>query len=136
MISAEREIRVEFNDCDPMGVVWNGRYFDYFEMGRSMLLESLGIGYMTLAGHGYMLPLVRNKAKYRKPLRPGQAVVVRTSLVSYDVLIRFRFEIVDKTTGALTTTGESVQMLTDLEGNGVLDIPDFIIEAIEGGARR
>ena len=56
------ERKVEFFDVDPMRVVWDGRYFDYFECARSALLDALSIPYETLAEGGLMLYVVRNEA--------------------------------------------------------------------------
>ncbi len=131
MICVEVARKVEFNDCDPMGVVWNGKYFDYFESARSELLALLGISYMEIAKRGYMLPIVKNKAKYIKPLFPGMNIVIRATLVSCDVFIKFRFEILDETKKTIYTKGESAQMLTTREGVSVINMPAFIVDAIK-----
>lgn len=125
MIEAEREFKVEFNDCDPMGVVWNGKYFDYFEMGRSALLDSIGLNYMEIYKHGYMLPLVRNKIKYISPLRPGDMAVVKVNVLEYDMLFKFSYEIRKVQDGKLIARGESSQMFTDQYGNGIGYVPEF-----------
>ncbi len=36
---AETEIEVPFYDLDPMGVVWHGNCFRYFELARCALVE-------------------------------------------------------------------------------------------------
>ena len=136
MICVEVARKVEFNDCDPMGVVWNGKYFDYFESARSELLARLGISYMEIAKRGYMLPLVKNKAKYVKPLLPGMKIVIRATLISCDVFMKFRFEILDEEKKTIYTKGESAQMLTTKEGVSVINMPAFIenaIKTLEGG---
>lgn len=33
-ISFESEIRVRFNETDPLGIVWHGNYITYFEDGE------------------------------------------------------------------------------------------------------
>ena len=131
MFCLEKEFKVEFNDCDPMGVVWNGKYFDYFEMARSELLERMHLNYMSIFKKGYMLPLTRNKIKYIRPLSPGQRVLIRITVVEYEFLLKFKYEIIDKKTGQVTTKGESSQMVTDLEGKGTGFVPDFITDAFK-----
>ena len=32
---------VPFHHCDPLNVVWHGRYLEYFEVARQKLLEQL-----------------------------------------------------------------------------------------------
>lgn len=38
MMQLETEIRVRYNECDPMGVVHHAIYPVWFEMGRTELL--------------------------------------------------------------------------------------------------
>lgn len=131
MIVAEKEYKVEFYDCDPMGVVWNGKYFDYFEMARSELLSKMGLSYLGIYDKGYMLPLIRNKIKYIRSLKPGQVIIIKINIVEYEYLLKFSYEIYDKETNKIATKGESVQMVTDLKGAGIYKVPNFIIEAFE-----
>lgn len=131
MFCLEKEFKVQFNDCDPMGVVWNGKYFDYFEMARSELLDRMHLSYSVIFKKGYMLPLTRNKIKYIRPLTPGQTAIIRISVLEYEYMLKFRYEIINKKTGAVTTKGESCQMVTDLEGRGIAAVPSFIIDAFK-----
>jgi len=32
------ELEIPFHDCDPLFVVWHGRYLEYMEVGRQALL--------------------------------------------------------------------------------------------------
>ena len=42
MLGAEVEIRVPFYDLDPLGVVWHGNYYKYFELARTEFMRSIG----------------------------------------------------------------------------------------------
>lgn len=130
MISIEKEIKVQFFDCDPMGVVWNGKYFDYFEMVRADLLAKCGLSYMKIAEKGYALPLVKNKIKYIKPIAADSVFIIKATVIEYEYMLRIKYEIREKNTGVLTTKGESTQAATDTAGNGIGFIPQFIIDAV------
>jgi len=132
MGSIEIKMKAQFNDCDPMGIVWNGRYFDYFEAARSELLSKMGLSYMEIYEKGYMLPLVRNKIKYISPLKPGDEFVVKATVLEYDFFLRLGYEIRRCSDGTVTTKGESQQMVTDRAGKPVLQMPEFIIDAFNG----
>ena len=41
-------VRVRYKDTDQMGVVYNGNYFTWFEVGRVELLRDIGISYKDL----------------------------------------------------------------------------------------
>lgn len=131
MFCLEKEFTVAFNDCDPMGVVWNGKYFDYFELARAELLARMHLDYMSIFEKGYMLPLTKNKIKYIRSLRPGQKASVRIYVTEYEYLLKFKYEIINKETGEITTKGESCQMVTDANGESVGFVPAFITDAFK-----
>ena len=43
MIKNQTSIRVRYADTDAMKFVYYGKYFEYFEQGRSELLRSIGM---------------------------------------------------------------------------------------------
>ena len=87
-----RNVRIEWGDCDPAGIIFYPRYFEIFDASTAALFEAaLGITkfemFKTLDFAGF--PLVRTHAKFIKPTRFGDDVVV-DSKVSFG---RSSFEI-------------------------------------------
>ncbi len=60
-------VRVRYAETDKMGVVYNGNYLAYFELGRTELLRSIGLPYAELECAGYMLPVLEAKVRYNLP---------------------------------------------------------------------
>ena len=60
-------VRVRYADTDKMGIVYNGNYFMFFEIGRTELLRSLGLPYVELERAGYLLPVLEAHAESRMP---------------------------------------------------------------------
>ncbi len=58
------EHRVRYADTDKMGVVYNGNYFTYFEIGRTEMMRSFGTPYTHYESEGYYLPLVESHAEF------------------------------------------------------------------------
>jgi acyl-CoA thioester hydrolase len=116
-IYAEAEISVEFFDCDPLKVVWHGNYFNYFEVGRRILLEKIGYGYEEMEKSGYAFPVIEVSAKYLGSLRFRDRARVKAILEEYENRIRIKFEIRNLQTGFLTTKGISTQMAIDMRTN-------------------
>lgn len=122
----------QFFEVDPMRVVWNGAYFNFFEEARSVLLESLGIGYERLAKDGYMLYVVKNSAKYKKPVQLHQPVLIKATLTEYEYLFRIKYEVHDEESGALCTIGESEQMLARVsDGKALMIVPEEYRKLVE-----
>jgi 4-hydroxybenzoyl-CoA thioesterase len=80
---SRRQLTVEWSHCDPAGIVFNSRFFEYFDWGTWILFEAaLGVRPPDLAGtFGIGLPLVDAGARFIAPARFGDMVEL-TSQVS------------------------------------------------------
>jgi acyl-CoA thioester hydrolase len=67
MITNKAEVRVRYADTDKMQFVYNGKYLEYFEVGRSELFRSIGFPYREIESEGYQLPLIEANVKYLVP---------------------------------------------------------------------
>lgn len=81
MASLKRTVRIEWGDCDPAGIVFYPRYIAMFDHSTTLLIEAtLGARkrelYRTYAFDGY--PVVENRARFLKPTRFGDDVVIET----------------------------------------------------------
>jgi acyl-CoA thioester hydrolase len=56
--------RVRYAETDAMGWVYYGRYFVYFEMGRTELMRDLGRPYSDIERNGVRLPVVLTGCRY------------------------------------------------------------------------
>lgn len=66
MLKHKATIRVRYADTDKMQFVYNGKFLEYFEVGRTELLRSVGLPYSELENAGYQLPLLEAGIKYHK----------------------------------------------------------------------
>jgi 4-hydroxybenzoyl-CoA thioesterase len=81
---SRRQLTIEWSHCDPAGIVFNSRFFEYFDWGTWTLFEAaLGVRPPDLAGtFGIVgLPLVDAGARFIAPARFGD-IVELTSQVS------------------------------------------------------
>ena len=116
-ITAEVEFKVDFNDCDPMRIVWHGNYINYFERARCALLDKIGYNYIEMEKSGYIFPVTEVKCKYMRSLRFGDTCQAKAILVEYENMIKINFELYNKKTGEMTTKGTVSQMCVDLKKN-------------------
>lgn len=94
-LKAVAQIRVLYADTDQMGVVNNGIYLRFFEIGRAEWLRQRGRAYKTLEDAGYMLPVAEAHVKYREPARYddvveiwGGPVDLRAASVKFEYALR------------------------------------------------
>jgi 4-hydroxybenzoyl-CoA thioesterase len=107
MFSITRKTRIEWGDCDPAGIIFFARYFEFFDVSTTMLVErALGmkkIEYLkayNFSGH----PLVETRARFLLPTRFGDEVAIETNVVGCG---RSSFKIEHRLThdGALAVEG-------------------------------
>lgn len=76
----EIEIRVRYKECDPMGVLYHGNYFTYFEIGRTELLRAAGGNYRQMEEDGLLIVVVKAECRYRRPARYDDLLRLRTTI--------------------------------------------------------
>jgi 4-hydroxybenzoyl-CoA thioesterase len=75
--SSKRQFTVEWGHCDPAGIVFNARFFEFFDWGTWMLFEAaLGVKPHELGPvYGIVgIPLVDSGARFIVPARFGDVV--------------------------------------------------------------
>jgi len=131
-IFAEEEFTVEFFDLDPLRIVWHGNYFNYFEIGRRVLLEKINFSYEEMEKSGYAFPVIEVSAKYLNSLRFGDRARVKAILMEYENRLLIRYEIRNAQTGVLTTKGFSTQMAFDVKKNDSCFVcPPILVKKVE-----
>ena len=74
----EVEIRVRYQDADPMGLLHHANYFTYFEIGRTELLRASGGNYRRMEEDGIYAVVVKADCTYHKPARYDDLITIRT----------------------------------------------------------
>jgi 4-hydroxybenzoyl-CoA thioesterase len=83
---SRRQLTVEWAHCDPAGIVFNSRFFEYFDWGTWTLFErALGVRPPDLAGaFGIVgLPLVDASARFIAPARFGDVIEVASQVSEF-----------------------------------------------------
>jgi acyl-CoA thioester hydrolase len=129
---SEVQIKVPFHDVDPMGVVWHGNYFRYFEVAREALLDQVNYGYREMKASGWVWPVVDTRVKYRSPLTFEQQVAVRARIEEYENRLRIGYEIIDIASGKLTTSGYTIQVAVDAVSGEMSFVSPPVLLALMG----
>ncbi len=115
---SETTVRVRYAETDQMGVVYHGNYFTWFEVGRVELCRQLGFEYrrMEIEDDSFIV-VAEAQCRYKRPARFDEVLVVRTRLSnSQRRTIRFKYEIVNQSSGELIATGETTHVICDKVG--------------------
>lgn len=123
-----QDIRVRFNETDPLGIVWHGYYITYFEDGREAFGRKHGISYLDVHKHGFTTPIVKSGCEHKLPLRYGDIARIDTTIVDTPAAkMIFRYKIYDSNNN-LACTGETIQVFVNNEGVMSLNYPPFYEE--------
>lgn len=122
---AEVTRTVRFEEVDPLGVVWHGRYASWFEDARVLLGDTYGVGYLDNMKNGVATPLKEFHVDYKRPLTYPETYTIRAELhYSEAARMNYLFTILDAD-GVVCTTGWSVQLFVDLQENLLMVLPPF-----------
>jgi 4-hydroxybenzoyl-CoA thioesterase len=79
-------LEIEWAHCDPAGIVWNPRFFEFFDTGAWRLFETvLGVPRAELnARFGILgLALVESGANFTIPLKYGDRAELETTAIEF-----------------------------------------------------
>ena len=112
MFTITRKTRIEWGQCDPAGIIFYVRYFDFFDVSTTVLIErALGMKKIAyLKAYDFMgHPLAETRAKFRLPTRFGDEVLIETRLVDIG---RSSFKLEHRLThaGALAVEGTETRV--------------------------
>jgi len=77
-----------------MRFVYYGKFFEYFEQGRSDLLRNIGLPYPQIEEMGLFLPVIEAHARYRRAARYDELLNIITYLREMPVArVRLDYEV-------------------------------------------
>jgi len=131
MVKNVTEIRVRYADTDKMQFVYNGKYLEYFEVGRTELLRNTGLPYAELENAGYQLPLIEANVKYKSPGRYDDVLLIEAVVDTLkSAKVRIDYKVTRKGTGELIALGYTEHMFINSETKRPVKPPQLYIEAL------
>ena len=131
MISHTTSIRVRYADTDKMTFVYNGKYLEYFEVGRTELLRNYGLPYSTIEKEGHQLPLVEAGLKYKHPAHYDDVLLIRATLNElYSAKVHIEYEIIREGDSSLIVTGFTTHMFIRTETKRPTKPPQIYLNAL------
>lgn len=127
-LTVSEQIRIRFNETDPLGIVWHGHYISYFEDGREAFGRHHGISYLDVFDKGYATPIVKSSCEHKLSLKYGDVVRIETTFInSAAAKMTFKYTIYN-TRDEIVCTGETVQVFLNKNGDLILNNPPFFEE--------
>lgn len=123
--------RIRYADVDRMGVVYNGNYLRFFEIGRTELMRHFGIPYKDFETQGYLLPLVEAKIKWKGSARYDDVVEIKTTFNPANVNSTIRFDYEVLVDNQVVASGFTVHSFVRADTFRAVKPPKFFLEHLK-----
>lgn len=117
---------IPFHDCDPLFVVWHGRYFQYLEASLHGLLRSCQLDVPDLMEHGLRMYITEVRCRYLFPLTYGETVRSTAWFTQYSPLIKVVYDVFNVTRMRKSARSSATVAVTDHKGTLLTDVPPII----------
>ena len=118
MIVARRERRVEWGDCDPARIVFNPRFFEWFDAQTTLIFETVGLPKRDLLQRPDFagFPLIETRARFHRAVRFGDLIAIESRIVT---VRKSSFEVEHRLTngGELSAEGFETRVWTMRDPN-------------------
>jgi acyl-CoA thioester hydrolase len=115
-----------------MKFAYYGKFFEYFEQGRSDMLRSIGLPYTRVEEMGLFLPVIEAHASYKKAARYDDLLHVVTILRDTPVArVRLDYEVYKEGEKDLLAEGYTIHTFVNAATGKPTRAPAQFVEAIE-----
>ena len=118
------DVRVRYNECDPMGVAHHSIYPIWFEQGRTEMLRADGGRYRDMEAEGLFLAVVKLSVAYRSPARYDDMLRIETTVTRLG-RAKIEHEYVLRRDDEVLATGSTTLACIDREGR-VREMPELL----------
>ena len=130
MKKSSTETRVRYSETDQMGVVYHGNYAQFFELGRTEWLRSLGVTYKDMENSGILLPVISIDYKFIKSALYDDVLTITTFLKKRPMVkIEFEYEIKNQH-DEIICIGNSTLAFMNSKTMKPTRCPDYLLESL------
>jgi 4-hydroxybenzoyl-CoA thioesterase len=85
LLTNTRKISVEWGDCDPAGIVWYPRYFEWFDASTAALFAAAGVSNTVMHKTWRILgiPMVDTRARFFIPSKFEDELTIESTVTEF-----------------------------------------------------
>ncbi len=131
MFTSKTQIRIHYALTDQMGVVYHGHYAQFYEIGRTEALRSLGLTYKEIEASGVIMMVTEIHSRFLRPALYDDLVTVVTTVKEIPLhhKIVFHCEIYNEKE-KLLNTGDVTLFFMDAKNMKRTTMPEKIAEKL------
>ena len=124
------KVRIRYSETDQMSVVYHGNYAQFFELGRTEWLRSLGVTYKDMENNGILLPVISMTCHFKKSALYDDMLTIHTFLKKKPMVrIEFDYKIMNQH-NELICTANTVLAFMDAKRKKPTRCPDYLLEKL------
>jgi acyl-CoA thioester hydrolase len=125
------QVRVRYAEVDQSGFVYNGNYSQYYEVGRTEALRSMGTTYKKMEDEGIVMPLINQYFRYYKPAIYDDLLTITTQITNIpEARIRFEYEIHNEA-GILLNSGYNELIFLNKAAQRPQRAPEWFVKLLK-----
>jgi acyl-CoA thioester hydrolase len=128
MICSVTKVRIRYSETDKMGYLHHANYLNYFEIGRTEMLRSMGMTYREMEQDGILLPVLSINIYYYAPSYYDDVLTVKTYMKKKPgIKVFFEYEVYNENS-LLICTGNSTLVFIDAVSRKPRRPPGYFME--------
>ena len=125
-------LRVRYADTDQMQFAYNGKYFEYFEVGRTEMMRDHGLTYKSIEEHGYNMPVYSVHIDFKNPAFYDELLEIETKVEKLPVArVHIDHIIKSKERDVVIAEGYVELVFIESKTKKLTRAPQFFIDAIK-----
>jgi acyl-CoA thioester hydrolase len=132
MLIHRTTLRVRYADTDQMHYAYNGKYFEYFEVGRTEMMREQGLTYRNIEENGYQMPVHEVFLKFKNPAFYDELLEVETRVEKIPLAnVHINHTIRSKERNVIIAEGYIELAFIKKNTKKITRAPDFFINALK-----
>ena len=125
-------LRVRYADTDQMQFVYNGKYLEYFEVGRTEMMRDHGLTYKSIEEYGYNMPVYSVHIDFKNPAFYDELLEIETKVEKLPVArVHIDHIIKSKERDVVIAEGYVELVFIESKTKKLTRAPQFFIDAIK-----
>jgi len=127
--------RVRYAECDPQGVVFNGRYVEYVDVAFTEYIRAIFGGYESLLNQGLDMQVVNLNVSWQSPAKADQVLetLVTTEKIG-NTSLKLSFTIRQFESKQVVAVSEVVYVMVSATSYEKISVPKEVGEKLMAGA--
>ena len=132
MLTHKTTLRVRYADTDQMQYAYNGKFFEYFEVGRTEMMRSQNLPYKKIEENGYHMPVYETFIKYINPALYDELIEIETKVEKFpSARVHIDHTIRSLERNIVIAKGYVELVFVDIQKKKICRAPDFFTNAIK-----